>query len=307
MHRPLHERLGYSSDDRLLIIHADDVGMCEATVSAWRELLDFGLLTSASTMAPCSWFPAAAQLAKEYGERADLGLHLTLNCEWPNYRWSPISGNDAETGLVDDTGYFHTLAKATHEQAKAGTVRRELQAQIDRARRAGLDLTHFDSHMITLWHPALTPIYIELAVENRQPALIARRTAEQLAKFCVIPLDQATQLAEQFQFAEEAGHILPIDSWYVLPFGRHTDIESRMKWACERLDRLEPGVHALIGHPAKDTPELRAIAPDFETRIGDQALLTSEAFQEEVMKRGFKLIGLREIRDLFREEQRAWQ
>src|SRR4051812_17642506 len=111
MNNTLQQRLGFDADDRLLILHADDIGMCEATVSAWRELLDFGLLTSASSMAPCAWFPAAAEIANAVGEHADLGLHLTLNCEWSNFRWSPISGNGPETGLVDATGYFHPLAK----------------------------------------------------------------------------------------------------------------------------------------------------------------------------------------------------
>ncbi len=69
----LQERLGFSASDRVLIVHADDIGMCEATVSAWRELHGVSNMTSASAMAPCPWFPAAVQAAIEAGDSADRG------------------------------------------------------------------------------------------------------------------------------------------------------------------------------------------------------------------------------------------
>ncbi|WP_035057470.1 ChbG/HpnK family deacetylase [Andreprevotia chitinilytica] len=303
MTRPLHERLGYAAHDRLLILHADDVGVCESSVSAWRELVDFGLLTSASTMAPCGWFPAAAALARELGPRADLGLHFTLNSERELYRWGPITGNDPESGLVDADGYFHPRAKPTHQHAKPVAVRRELEAQIARATRvggAGLDLTHFDSHMLTLWHPALMPIFIELAVQHAQPALIPRYNAAQIAAQCVLDIEAATQIETQILAAEAAGQVLLIESWEVLPFNRYTDFPERLDWACNYLDTLGAGVHCLVGHPANDTPELRAFAPDWPTRTGDRALLGSDELREAITERGFKLIGMREIRDLLR-------
>ncbi|MDF3034958.1 MAG: hypothetical protein K0S28_232 [Paucimonas sp.] len=299
MSTTLQEKLGFNADDRLLILHADDIGMCEATVRSWRELLEFGLLTSASAMAPCSWFPAAAQLAIETGPHADLGLHLTLNCEWPNYRWSPLTGNDAATGMVDSTGYFHPLAKFTHQQVDAAAVKKELQAQITRAHAAGIDLTHFDSHMLTLWHPALMPIFIELAVEHRQPTMVVKRTAQEIADECVIPLHEAARVAGQLNRAAEEGKVIPIDTWHILPFGKALELEDRIAWVCERMDAMSPGVHSIIGHPAVDTPELRTIAPDIATRLVDHALFSSEEFRSEITRRGFKLIGFRGLRDLF--------
>ena len=302
MNKTLQQRLGFAATDRLLILHADDVGMCEATVSAWRELLDVGLLTSASAMAPCAWFPAVAEIAKAYGERADLGLHLTLTAEWPQYRWNPLTGTDPTSGLVDDAGYFHSLACDMHEQATPDAVWRELEAQIFRAENAGVTLTHFDSHMLALWYPTLMPLFVELAVKHQLPAFTVRHTAQQIADDCVIPIGLAEVVEAQLDVAAAAGHIMPIDSWHILPFGTHIDLPSRLKWACERLDTFGPGVHAIIGHPANDTPELRAIAADYATRIGDRQLFGSEQFRMEIQERGFKLIGLRQIRDLLRTE-----
>jgi hypothetical protein len=306
MHRPLHERLGYSSNDRLLIIHADDIGMCESTISSWRELLDFGLVTSASAMAPCAWFPAAAELAAAVGPRADLGLHLVINCEWShNYRWSPLTGIVPQDGLVNEDGYFHTLAKYTHTQVKPEAVRRELRAQFERASRLGIDLTHLDSHMFALWHSALMPIYIDLAVEYGIPAYVVRQNAEQVAMACAFSLEEGEKVARQMQEAEAAGRILPIDSWHVFPFGEVLDDEARLQWACERMDEMGPGVHGFNGHPAKDSPELRAIAPDIATRLADHRLFTSREFRDEIASRGFKLIGLRGIKELFQARETA--
>ena len=38
---PTLARLGFSARDRVLVIHADDVGMCDATVEAFRDLTAF--------------------------------------------------------------------------------------------------------------------------------------------------------------------------------------------------------------------------------------------------------------------------
>ena len=42
---PLLRRLGFSDTDRVAIIHADDVGMCQASVEAFKQLNDVGILT----------------------------------------------------------------------------------------------------------------------------------------------------------------------------------------------------------------------------------------------------------------------
>ena len=296
----LQERLGYAATDRLLILHADDIGMCEATVSAWEELLEFGLLTSASAMAPCPWFPAVAAQARKLGERADLGLHLVLNCEWSDYRWGPVGNHEHSDGMTDARGYLHPLAAVVHQGANRDAIRRELQAQIARAASAGMDLTHFDSHMLALWHPDLMPIFLELAQEHGQPAFLVRNNARQIAQECVIPTDQASMIEAQIKAAEAAGHAAAIDSWHILPFGQHIELGSRLRWACDQFDTLGPGVHSLIGHPANDTPELRTIARDYPTRVADRQLLGSEELRKAIADRGFKLIGLREIRNLLR-------
>ncbi|GHD68578.1 polysaccharide deacetylase family protein [Jeongeupia chitinilytica] len=293
----LQQKLGFEADARVLILHADDIGMCQATVSAWTSLVEFGLLTSASAMPACSWFPSTALHAGELGERADLGVHLTLNCEWDHYRWGPVTRTSADDGLTGAEGYFHPLAKPTHAHARVEAVRTELTAQIERAIAAGVELTHLDSHMLTMFSPALLPVYLDLAHQYRLPPLIPRWSADEIAQWCVLDQAAAQTMYDQIATRDAAGQTVLIDGFECLPFGEAFEPEERRAWAVNWLDTLGAGVHCLIGHPADDTPELRAIADDWRVRTGDRALFADPLFRDAIAERGFRLVGMRELRD----------
>lgn len=290
------QRLGFAADDRVLILHADDIGMCQATVSAWQGLLDEGLLTSASAMAPCPWFPAAAKLARERGPAADLGLHLTLNCEWDAYRWGPVAGPGG--GLTDALGYFHSKAIHTHAELDLTVARRELSAQVARAKALGIPLSHLDSHMLTLFHPGLAAIYLDLCREHRLPPLLPR-TAAEVSRLAVVSSEWGDAVAKLALDAEAAGDAILLDSWEVMPFNAHVEPAARLAWVCNWLDQRGPGLHCLVGHPADDTPELRAIAhKDWPTRVADRHILGSSALRTAITERGFHLSGLHALREL---------
>ena len=54
-------------------------------------------------------------------------------------------------------------------------------------------------------------------------------------------------------------------------------------------------------HPAVDTPELRAFAPDWAARVDDHDLITGHSTLRALAERaGATLIGYRELRDLQR-------
>ncbi len=129
---PLLKKLGFADTDRVVIIHADDVGMCQATLPALADLFDFGLVSSAATMVPCAWFSSLAKYCREHPQ-ADVGVHTTLNCEWTAYRWGALSTTDPASGLLDNEGYLHQWPPATYEHATAEAVQAELQTQVQRA------------------------------------------------------------------------------------------------------------------------------------------------------------------------------
>ena len=129
---PLLKKLGYSDNERLVIIHADDIGMCHASLQAFKDLWKFGTITSGAVMVPCPWFPATAQMCRENPE-IDTGVHATLNAEWDSYRWSPLSTQDQASGLLDAEGYFHQWQDAVYQNAKPEAIDAEVNAQIERA------------------------------------------------------------------------------------------------------------------------------------------------------------------------------
>ena len=130
-----------------LLIRADDIGMNHAVNTALREFIRTGVTFSASVMVPCPWFTEAATILRD-SPQVGVGIHLTLNSEWADYRWGPVLGASAVPSLVDDNGYFfHTGAELLANGMDLGEVKAELRAQIRRALSAGLDVDYLDYHM----------------------------------------------------------------------------------------------------------------------------------------------------------------
>src|SRR5271163_5369108 len=103
--KTVQERLGYPASARLLVIHADDLGMAHSVNRAIFEAFENHWITSASILVPCPWFPEVVTWAKAHPD-ADLGIHLDLNSEWTSFRWRPISAADRVPSLLDADGYF---------------------------------------------------------------------------------------------------------------------------------------------------------------------------------------------------------
>ena len=174
---PLLKKLGYSETDRLVIIHVDDVGMCQASVQAFIDLWEFGTISSGAVMVPCPWFLAAAEMARQ-NPQMDLGVHATLNAEWYTYRWGSLSTRDPASGLIDAQGYFHQTVEATVESATVEAIEAELNLQIERALAAGIDVTHIDSHMGTITNPKFVQLYLQAGTSRLIPNMLPRASAK---------------------------------------------------------------------------------------------------------------------------------
>lgn len=289
------EKLGLRPGERAVVLHADDVGLCQATLEAYRRIHTQGCLSSASVMAPSPWLPALAELCLR-GDH-DLGVHLVLNSEWSSFRFAPVSGLAAASSLVDAQGYFWASARDTHAHARPGEVRLELEAQIQRLRSLGLNPSHLDSHMLTLVAPGLLSIYAELGMTHGLPISLIRLSADGLARLCNIGAEAAQRAHGELLQASAAGQVL-FDAWAELPLNDAGDRFSH----CQRLlGGLPEGVSLLISHPAVDAPELRALAPDWAARVADTRLHLDPRLPKALEVEGLKLLRMRELMQAWRE------
>ena len=274
----LAQRLGYPGDARLLILNCDDLGFCHAANEGVYESLRSGLATSASLMVPCPWARGAA--ASYRGE--DVGVHLTVNAEHDLYRWGPITHAPS---LLDGDGGFPRTITDVWDHADLDEVRRECRAQVERAILWGFDISHLDAHMGTVQIKSeFFGVYLELAAEFRLPLRLSGAGTE-------------TQIGFPFRRLADEENVLYPDDFILVP-----GVGSR-KVISEAISNLKPGVTEAYLHPAVDSPELRAMATDWESRVDDYSLLVHDKELADAIEReGVTLIGYRPIRDLMRSE-----
>jgi len=289
---PVLKKLGLSDNDRVVIIHTDDIGMCQASVNAFSDLNEIGIISSGAVMVPCPWFLHAAAYARQHPQ-ADLGIHLTLTSEWKTYRWGPVSTRDPASGMVDEEGYFHPLTEPAQEHGDPAAVELELTAQVERALKAGIVPTHLDTHMGAVAHSKFMGIYLQLGMKFHLPPLIPR-------------LDEAgfRAIGMEAEFAKIAAGLIQQLEGSGLPLldmlgGMNLDSDkNRLERTKQAFSGLQPGITHFIIHPSKDTPELRAITPDWRCRVADYKNFMNEDLRRHVQKAGVHVIGYRALKEL---------
>jgi hypothetical protein len=272
----LAEKLGYSPEDRIVILSCDDLGSCHAANMGVYSALRTGVATCASVMVPAPWARHAADLYN--GE--DIGVHITLNAEHPLYRWGPITHAPS---LLSGEGGFPRDVDDLWEHADPSEVLRECRAQIERALLWGFDVSHLAPHLsvITL-RPEFFDIYLELAAEFRLPIrLPSTITAERAGfPFRSLAADEGVLFPDHFDHDWRPG--------------------SRERvYAAFRS--LQPGVTEIHVQPSIDTPEVRALSRWADEWIDDLDLVTrDETLRQVIAESGAIMIGYRALRDAMR-------
>jgi predicted glycoside hydrolase/deacetylase ChbG (UPF0249 family) len=282
------ERLGYATDARVLILNADDFGMChDQNEGVIRGLTD-GLFTSSTILVTCPWFEEAAEFART-NPAADLGVHLTLTAEWDRYKWGPVLGRRAVPSLVDERGYLWQTVAQVYEHARLDEAEAELHAQIEKALAAGIDATHLDSHMGTLQLRAdYHEIYVRLADEYQVPIrLVSRRLMSTEGMGAILDL------------LDRFGVVTPD---HLVFHGPSSVGETESYWT-NLIRTLQPGVTEILCHPALARDELKSCAHDAFQREADLRYFTSEKARRLILDEGVELIGFRRLRDLMRADQ----
>lgn len=287
---PLVERLGFAPGTRVLILNADDFGMNHATNVGTMKALKAGGMTSATIMVPCAWFPEVVQFAKETPQ-ANLGLHLTLTSEWKRYKWGPVAGWQSAPSLCDDLGYMFADVPAVYLNAKMDDVEKEVRAQIDRAYKAGLDVTHVDSHMGTLQYaPGYHELYLKLAKAYNLPCRMAGRAL--MAKYGGEYL---------IGMADEMGVVHPDELFQGQPDNDPKDEAANDAWWKKRIAECEPGkVSEIFIHCGSETPEMHATTGTASRRTADADYFSRPETLDYIKSKGIELISYRELRELQR-------
>lgn len=296
-------RLGLAPDARALILNADDFGMCRSANRAITELLVAGHLDSATLMVPCPWAPEALGFAAERTD-LDVGVHLVLTSEWTRYRWRPLTG--IGTTLVDRAGYFPADCRSVEEQADEADVAAELAAQVDAALAAGMDVTHLDNHMGSVYGletgRSFLPQVFELAARHGLPFRLPR-TIGSLGTPGV-----AQDLLDQATAAADAAGIVVLDHLATHPFellGQGTDQEedyaSVKAGFLDLLRATGPGVTEVFLHPMLDDDELADAADHSTAKRGfEHRLLADPDVAATLADEGIVRIGWRDLRDVQR-------
>lgn len=286
----LAERLGYTAEDRLLIINSDDVGMCHSANAAAMEALQKGLLTSISIMMPCSWVPEIAAFARE-NPQYGYGLHLTLTSEWKHYKWGPVAPADKVPGLLQPDGYLWPDVKSVYSHATPKEVEIEIRAQIEKALKLGIPVDHLDSHMGTLqYNQDYWLVLARVAQEYRLPIRLAGE--ELLAHY---------GLSNRRKLAAEMGLLGP-DYLVHLERERIKTPEDVAPVFEQVLRNLKPGVTEIYIHAAVDSPELRRITATHAIRDAEYRWIVSDNVRRLISELGIKLISYKPIMELMRTE-----
>lgn len=291
---PTLKMLGLAEDSRAVIIHADDVGMCHGANQAFVELSWAGTITCGSVMAPCPWFPEMADLAAGEPE-LDLGVHLTLTCEWPGYRWRPLTTASPASGLVDSDGYFWRRVALLAEHVEPDAAEIELRAQIDRALSAGIDVTHLDTHMGAAAIPSLLEIYARLGREYQLPVLLPRRPGEY---FGVLKMgDMDTTPHRQMAAELEAQGMPLVDDFRMTPGVPSQDSDATYK---RLVETLPPGLTFVALHPNTSGDIEAIVPPRAHFRTDEYRILKSGAFAAWLAENEIQAVGYRSLRDAMR-------
>ena len=271
--------LGYPVDARLLIINADDFGMCHAVNEAIFRALEKGVLRSTTLMVPCPWALHAMHFLADHPE-IPFGVHLTVISEWIHYRWRPLTCREKVPSLVDKAGCFYTFDQMPKflAQVRLDELEREFQAQIETVLVAGLKPTHLDWHALRIGgREDIFEVMLKLAREYGLALRVAGRA-------CIKKVQSQGLPSNDYDF---------LDSYLL-------DTADKSARYMQLLRELSAGLSEWAVHPGLDNAELLAIEGDSKhVRQMDFDFLMSPEAQAIVKEEGIILLDYRPLQAIW--------
>ena len=293
------EKLGFPKGSRVVILHADDIGMCqEANQSAESYLLN-NQIQSAAVMVPCQWFNDFSEWSIKHAS-FDVGLHLTLTAEWKTYRWGPISNVRDVPGLIDDDGYFYHEVPGVVMHASAEEVETEIRAQIDRAIESGMTPDHIDTHMGTLYGSAkYAKAFFKVAMEYNIPANVINFTPEIVKKF----RKQGYPISDEMVSYGQDYTLPKLDDFYSVPTGKSYNDKKNNFY--QLIQSLKPGLSEIIFHPSVETEGLKKITNSWQQRVWEAKMFSDPDIIQFMEDEGIVFTNWKEIMNRFEEKVKS--
>ena len=272
--------LGYTADARLLIINADDFGMCHAVNEAVIRSLQKGVLRSTTLMMPCPWALHAMHFLADHPE-FPFGIHLTVISDWVDYRWGPLTSKAKVPSLINELGYFYNFERMPEflAQVRLDELEIEFRAQIEAVLAAGLKPTHLDWHSLRISGRTDIPaVMLKLAKEYGLALRVAGEAWIERVQSQGLP-------SSDYDF---------LDSYLLDP------VEKSARYA-QMLRELPAGLSEWAVHPGLDTPELLAIEHEGRHfRQADYDFLMSQEASDIVKEEGIILLDYRPLQSIWK-------
>lgn len=293
--------------DKYLIINADDFGMCHSANMAVADLFQKGGITSSTIMTPCCWAKEAGKWAAKHPEYA-VGVHLTFTSEWQNYRWDPIS--KSKTGsLCDSEGFMYHESDEFEKNCSLDDVETEIRAQIERFKSFGVEPSHIDNHMGSLYgietgRFELLSLTFEIAGEYglpfRFPGVFVPEMFANDTLDVKIDLDMISAFYDKLLGFAKSKNVAVPD--YLIPGewnGPQNDSYENFKEYIYELYRSFPnGITETYIHPALESDELKAITNSWHRRVWEHRLFSDPQTLQHIEACGIKLINYRDLAEM---------
>jgi chitin disaccharide deacetylase len=273
--------LGYPADARLLIVNADDFGMCHAVNEAVFRAFQNSVLRSTTLMVPCPWALHAMHFLADHPE-IPFGVHLTVISDWDDYRWGPVTARDKVPSLLNQSGSFHNFEQMPGFLAQVNMKELELEfrAQIETVLTAGLSPTHLDWHSLRIGgRDHIFDLMFKLAREYGLGLRVYGQSSIEKVQSQGLPTND-------YDF---------LDSY-------HLDPATKPARYAQMLRELPEGLSEWAIHPAIRNEELLAIArEDNHIRQTDFDFLMSQEVKNIVEEEGIILLDYRALLEVWQK------
>lgn len=272
------QKLGFPADKIVLILHADDIGMCPEANTSAKHYMENDYIQSCAVMMPCPNAKEFIDWAKEHPDE-DVGLHLTLTSEWKTYRWPGLSAAEEAPGLLDEEGKLWHKVIQVVQNASPAEVEMEIRAQVQQAIDWGYRPDHIDTHMGTLYGSHhFTAAYLKVAEEFEIPAMaldFENPIVVQGFKDAGYPInDEMIDIVNNYKLPK-------LDFFASAPNAKTYEEKKASFQALVRS--LQPGLTEIIFHPSELTENLKSITNSWQQRSWE-----AQMFEDEEMIKFFQ-------------------